>query len=110
MAKLRAVVFQDGERYIVQCVERDVAAQGETFDAMLVGLARTLSGYVIIGLAALDRDPFECLPPAPDEYEALFDGAQHSLNTLHVPLPEDWGYPPVDVELRLFSMEGMAVC
>jgi len=78
--KLRIVAFQDGESWIAQCVEYDIAVQApdlttlqRRMDALIqaeIEYTTTNNGGAFIGI-----------DPAPDFYEAMFRGVDATLQS-----------------------------
>jgi hypothetical protein len=68
---LRVLIFRSDDRYVAQCLEYDIAAQGETLDEV-----RYQFEYAVVGRIAaaqeLGSDPFD-LPAAPPHFHELWD-------------------------------------
>lgn len=65
---LDVVLFEriPGE-WVGQCLQYDIGAQASSLPELLYQLQRSFVGHVVVALEN-DLAPFECLPPAPEEY------------------------------------------
>ena len=68
---IRAVIFKEGDWWVGQCLEHDIAAQARTPKDLAYEIQRSIVGHVIIskqeGLV-----PFKKIPKAPSKYWKLF--------------------------------------
>jgi len=72
---LRVLVLQEGDYWVAQCLEHDVAAQGKTPKQLAHALNSALVGHAAI--AQLHREKFfENMSPAPKFYHELYDQAE----------------------------------
>jgi len=68
----RAVIFEEGDIWIAQCIDLDINAQGKTVKAAADNLALTIRA----DLQHCDENglnPAEIIGPAPDHYRNLWD-------------------------------------
>src|SRR3989344_6559598 len=59
---LHAIVFQEGEWWVGQCIEKDIAVQAKTFEGVKEEFKRTLEAYKEIGKEKGLVSPLEILP------------------------------------------------
>jgi len=78
---LSVLIFQDGDDFVAQCVEHDIASQGVSPSEALYDFERVLIGHIL--LAVEDRTGFENIPPAPSEFREWYNEAR----------PADWSIP-----------------
>ncbi len=71
MPHLSILVRNRGTRYVCQCVEKDIAAQGATVDEMLTDLLITLQGQIEWD-RELGIEPLSQTPAAPDCYRRIW--------------------------------------
>jgi hypothetical protein len=77
-SSIQAVVFREEERWVVQCLEYDIATQADSMDGLYDKLGRVLIAY--LGLAAEQGTvPFAGIPPAPRRYWEMYRGARLRL-------------------------------
>lgn len=81
---LRVIVYRDGDVYVAQCIEHDIATQGSDIPAVLERLDLTIDAE-----CAMSKDkgakPFENIPCAPNYFHRLWD--KRSLTLTHVEMP-----------------------
>ena len=102
---IRGLVFQEGDRLSVRCLEYDLATQARTLPQLCKSLNRLILGHIAVRLHHNQR-PFESLPPAPQKYWAMFKRSKipvsvHATNVrpmrsngFVVPPPELRAAPP----------------
>jgi len=76
--KIRAILFQEEDWWVAQCLEYDIAAQARTQTDLLYELERILVGHVLVS-AKKGLQPFEKLPKAPRRYWAMYEEAEPLL-------------------------------
>lgn len=79
--KIRTVLFREGDWWVAQCLDYDLAAQARTEKDLQYELGRILVGRIMAG-AELGVEPFKGLPPAPRRYWDMFFDAQSQPKTL----------------------------
>ena len=77
-AKLRIVIFQEGDWLCAHCLEYDFATQARSLDALRRDLERLIVGHVAICLAN-GLKPFANRRRAPERYWALFRRSKIAL-------------------------------
>lgn len=70
MTTLTAVSFREGDRWVAQCLEIDVAAQGDTPQEAKSRLMETLVEHIVLA-GHYREEPFHDIPPAPQRYWAM---------------------------------------
>jgi hypothetical protein len=66
------LLLQEGKTWIAQCLEWDIAAQGDTIDHALNSFERTFVGQIILDIDA-DKLPLEGISQSPKEYWEKFE-------------------------------------
>lgn len=77
---IRVIVYRDGESWIAQCIEYDIAAQGCDFDTAMRRLTGTVNAECRYTLEKHGEE-FAGIDPAPAVYADRFEQAQQSLRT-----------------------------
>ena len=77
-ASLRLLIFREGSWFVAQCLEYDIAAQARTLMDVQYEFERILAGRFFTA-KKLGVDPFEGIPPAPEEYRELFNNVKKTL-------------------------------
>ena len=77
--RVRVVVFREGDWWVGQCLEYDIAAQAKTLSDLHYEFGRLLVGHYALATER-GRPPFEDVPPAPERYWKLFDQAKSRLD------------------------------
>ena len=91
---LSVVLLQEGDAWVAQALEFDIAAQGKTLKAASDAFERTVVGQLIVDMSN-GQAPFDGIDQAPKEYWDRFDSAKRI---------EDMGRPlrlPVSSSARL---------
>lgn len=76
--ELRAVVFREGDAWVVQCIEYDIAAHAATITDLEHAFMRAVFENCII-TEHLGRKPLEGIKPAPDRFRHMYEEAQHEI-------------------------------
>jgi hypothetical protein len=83
---IRAIVFKEGDFYVAQCLEYDIAAQGTDLEAAIDRLELTVEAE--FETCALDgKAPKDCICPAPNYYHQLWDARSLELTRVAVESP-----------------------
>jgi predicted RNase H-like HicB family nuclease len=64
--KLTIAFFPEGEHWIAQCKEFDIASQAHTMQDIFSEIGRVLAAHVVVA-HELGRAPFQFLPACPDD-------------------------------------------
>lgn len=75
--QIRAVIFQEAELWCAQCLEHDIAVQGDSVNDLVNNLGSALVSYVELALME-GREPFADIPKAPRLFFEMFEQA-HEL-------------------------------
>ena len=100
---ISAVLFQEGEQWVAQCLEYDIAAQAETLKELVeYELQRVLVGHISVSLET-GRVPFENVPAAPREYWDLWNGGVEVADGRPIPFraTEDINVAQPETSLRV---------
>lgn len=81
---LRAVVFQNGQRWIAQCLEYDIATQADSPGALLYELERILVAHVLVA-EKNGQEPFAGLPRAPERFWEMYTRARSRVKPIPAP-------------------------
>jgi len=68
---MRAIVFREGDAYVAQCLEYDVAAYGPEVGEVIKRLDRALEARLAL-CAEQGRPLRECVGPAPNRFRILW--------------------------------------
>lgn len=71
---VRVLVLREGDAYVAQCLEYDIAAQGKTIAEVKRAFERTFLGQMILD-ARKGKRPLEDIGPAPRYYWEKFEEA-----------------------------------
>jgi len=101
-SRIRAVVFKEGNWWILQLLEYDLATQVRHLEDFPSELGRLLFGQMEAN-AACGVEPFHGFSRAPKRYWEMYEAAQPWTEPLpSIALPEDLGSTPA-VEARVAS-------
>ena len=85
---IRHEVIANASGWVAQCLEYDIAAQGDTISEAMASFRRTFLGQVRVDVAH-GRKPLEGIQKAPAEYWAEFSRAEQLMpNTTPFSVPE----------------------
>ena len=102
--QLTILVFVERERWVAQCLQLDIAAQGSDIDDALEAWMLTFASQIISD-AAVGRVPFSNVPPAPPEYfersRAARPTSERHILRLPSDVPAQWTTRTLDAEVRV---------
>lgn len=99
--KISVVLFErEPGHWVAQCLEYDIGAQADSLPELTYEIQRSLVGHMVIALEN-DLEPFECLPPAPDEYWGKWDQARLTILLEEVPFRTPKQGPSVTPRLKV---------
>lgn len=75
---INAVVFRDGDAWVIQGVEYDIAAHVSKITDLPRAFERALVANVVVS-AHLGRAPLEGVPPAPQQFRDMLDRAEQQI-------------------------------
>ena len=84
-------------KWVAQCLQYDIAAQGNTIAEAMVSFERTFCGQIVVDLA-VGRKPLEGIPEAPRAYWDEFQSAEKLADTdrpMHMWPPPESIPPPL---------------
>jgi hypothetical protein len=87
LRQLRVVVYKEGDLYVAQCLEFDIATQAIDLDVLLERLDLTIDAECGMSKESTGK-PFDGIPPAPNYFHGLWDKRSVSLSHLRVPVGE----------------------
>jgi hypothetical protein len=98
---LSVLLFNEGETWVVQCLEYDIVAQGESPRAALEALGWTIGAHIL-----LDREKrrklFSALQPAPNSFREKFANAIRLSDPHALTLPViSFELPVIEKDVRL---------
>jgi hypothetical protein len=64
--KLTIAIFEEGEHWVAQCKEVDVATQARGQSDIFMAIGEILAAHVVVA-GELGRAPFQFLPACPDD-------------------------------------------
>ena len=104
---ISAVVFPDGDYWVVQGIEHDICAQGRTIKDACQAFEEAVCANAMIGLAQ-GVSPLADISPAPEKYQRMFERASMSMTTTQLepvclPLSQEGGARSFIPVLRLFE-------
>ena len=73
--KIKVVLFRDGEWWVAQCLEYDLATQARDYNEVFGKLERLIAGRLAVA-AQLNAEPFALLPKAPESYWRMYEKAK----------------------------------
>jgi hypothetical protein len=74
--RIRAVLFEEADWWVGQCLEYDIAVQARTKPKLKTELANVLQTHVIAS-AAFEQRPFGKLGTAPQKYFDMYEAARY---------------------------------
>lgn len=86
--RLNILLFQEGNTWVAQCLERDVAGQGKTIDEATSAFERTFVGQIIIDVHN-NEPPLGNIQRAPREYWEKFEKAKRLTDKIPFYLPDE---------------------
>ncbi|SRR6266446_330076 len=88
---LRVLFVKTGEVWAAQCIDYDIAAQGNSVREAKRAFEKAIIGQILFDIRR-ERPPLSDFKPAPAAYRAKFDEAERLADTAPLKLPE--GTPP----------------
>ena len=85
--KLSVLLLREGETWVAQCLEYDIAAQGKTIAEAKAAFALTFSGQVCVDLHQQVK-PLSGFSQAPAEYWTRFNKSERLANGQPIYIPE----------------------
>lgn len=85
LENLRVIVYREGDIYVAQCIEYDIATQAKDIDALLERLDLTIDAECAMSKERTGK-PFGGIAPAPNYFHNLWEKRSVSLEHLHIPV------------------------
>lgn len=76
--EVNAVAFQEGDVWVAQCVEFDIAARAASLSGLKAAFERAVAANLCVNVE-LGRTGFDGIPAAPAEFQRMFDAADVSV-------------------------------
>lgn len=74
---VQVIVYLDADKWVAQCIDHDIAAQGNTRAECMESFVKQMSAEIILSLD-LGKVPLSDIPPAPAYFKQLFQKAPFS--------------------------------
>lgn len=84
--ELSVLLIKEGDDWVAQCLQYDIAAQGDTIDEAMEHWARSVAGHIMLDARA-GRGPLEGIKPAPPEYWTRWERGRAVSGTKPVYIP-----------------------
>ena len=85
--ELSLLLLKEEGKWVAQCLDYDITAQGETIDVARSRFARTFVGQVMVDLHH-HQEPLEGIKPAPRKYWQMFRKAARLAERDPIYFPE----------------------
>ncbi len=82
--EVSVVAFQQGELWVAQCVEYDIAAFSKTFTDLPRAFERAVAANICVN-ADLGREGLEGIPAAAKRYRDMFEASNYDLRARSKP-------------------------
>ena len=79
VTKFRILIWNEGGEYVVQCLERDIASQGESLEVAIKRLCEIITAE-IKRCKKSNINPLSDIAPAPDIYHRKFERLKIPVN------------------------------
>ena len=89
--EISVVLLQEGDYWVTQGLEYDIAAQGKTISEAKKAFERTITGQIFMDIRE-NRKPLQGIEKAPQEYWDKFERAEPLKETKPFSMPK--GIPP----------------
>ncbi len=85
LENLRVIVYPEGELFIAQCLEMDIATQARDIPTLLERLDLTIDAECSMS-REMNEEPWNRIAPAPNYFHDLWEKRSVTLTHLHVPV------------------------
>lgn len=86
--ELSVLFIRDGDCWVAQCLEYDIAAQGKTLEEVNEALERTFVGQILLDVRR-GKEPLQGIPKAPKLYWERFEHGERLKDEDRFSLPEN---------------------
>ncbi|MEA2599677.1 MAG: hypothetical protein QOF89_669 [Acidobacteriota bacterium] len=94
--KIHAVVFKDGDWFIAQCLEYDIATQAKSISALIDEVEQIIAAHILVA-DKKDVEPFANLPRAPRRFWQMYKDANARLEPVRHAELRDTRSPAVEL-------------
>jgi hypothetical protein len=106
---VNAVLYEQGDWWIGQCLEYDITTQAHTFTELQYELERVVFSHVFASIAE-GRKPFEGLPEAPPKFWRMWEaGSRIERKELTFRPPTPMPMPPFELKTKIGELVSAAV-
>jgi hypothetical protein len=81
---VNVLAFREGEFWVAQCIEFDIAARSDTLEKAMQAFGRVFTANLVVN-DQLGRKALDGIPPAPTRFKHMFDSAKSVLDELPRP-------------------------
>ena len=85
---IRVVVFQDGDKWVAQCLEYDIGAQADDTDKLLALFTAVLAAEMDESTRRHGR-AFAGINAAPPHFQAMWDKRSRAFESIGKPVPDN---------------------
>lgn len=82
---LRVIVYPEGDQYIAQCLEVDIATQARDIPTLLERLDLTIDAECAMSRER-GEEPFSKICAAPNYFQSLWEKRSVTLKHMHIPV------------------------
>ena len=80
--RIHAVVFNDGDWFVAQCLEYDIATQAKSVSALLDEVEQIIAAHILVA-EEKGVEPFANVPRAPGRFWRMYKDAKAKLEPVH---------------------------
>ncbi len=95
---INAVAFKEGDTWVVQGIEFDIAAHANDVNELPGAFTRAVVENICIA-QHLGLEPLKSIKPAPDKFKSMFDRAQTQVRSVTDWPVADISIPNMDIRL-----------
>lgn len=99
--EVKVLLLQEGDYWVAQGLEHDIAAQGKTIAAAKMAFERTFVGQIVVDVRS-DKQPLEGIERAPQHYWDKFEHAERLAEQRPFQMPAGFPYvnaPTADLRI-----------
>ena len=83
---VRVLFMQEGDYWVAQCIDYDIAAQGKTMQGTKEAFEKTIIGQIVVDIKN-DRPPLFDIHSAPEFYQKKFNAGEQLKDPQDFKLP-----------------------
>jgi predicted RNase H-like HicB family nuclease len=80
--KIHAVVFSEGDWFVAQCLEYDIATQAKSVSALIDEVEQIIAAHILVA-EEKEVEPFANVPRAPGRFWRMYKDAKAKLEPVH---------------------------